>query len=421
MSAQRTSMNQRDTYRMIDKLLSGTFASEDDMLRAFVKDVVDQPELRIAGGRVWELHDTEDSYTLLFQNGDVEHIPDGYTIPIAEQPVFTQLADKRSITNIETDELLLEKGIELYSATGVGDIVRRDSGRYYRYVLAFNAPELGQETFSTISIISSATSTALRNMRLKKQEERMKRDLDQASEIQRSLLPDHTLEFFEYSVFGISVPDSVVGGDYFDYLRPTGEDEEERAGIVISDAASKGLPAAVQALFVSGAMRMGIGYHTKISSLITRLNTLIYDTFPFERFVTLCYCELTASKNGLVLYSNAGHCAPIHYKLATKECVQLETTGSILGITPHQKFGVDSVNMQRGDILLLFTDGVLEAQNQQGEQFGNERLEQFLKNHHTENARTFAYNLLEQIQIWSAGAHYTDDKTLIVIKRDSFI
>lgn len=414
---QQAQLSQRETYKMIDKFLSSGFTSTDELFKILITDVCNREEFAITGGRVWEIDELNETYHLLYQYGDVDHIPDDYSIPVKDQPVFTMLAERRSVTNIETDSLLLEKGIRLYSATGVGDMVRLSSGRYYRYVLAFNAPEMKQELFSTITIIGSATTTALRNMRMRSVQEKMKKDLDQASAIQRSLLPDHTLEFSDYSVFGISLPDSVVGGDYFDYLKPTDQEDEDRAGIVISDAASKGLPAAVQALFVSGAMRMGISYHTKISSLISRLNTLIYDTFPFERFVTLFYCELTLSENGLVLYANAGHCSPIHFEASTYECHNLDPTGGILGIAPHQKFQVNSINMKEGDILLLYTDGISEAQNEHGEQFGMRRLKDFLREHRHENSKELAYNLLEDIQKFSIGANYTDDKTLVVIKR----
>ncbi len=414
------SLTQRETYKLIDKLLAGRFEDDESLLKTLVRDLCERPEFKLSGARIWEIDANEDRYNLLFQYGSVAHIPDDYIVRISEQPVFNSLVEKRVVSGTETDSLLREKGITQFAATGVGDIIRRESMRYYRYVLAFNAAEFLQDIGSTMTVISSATTTALRNLAIGRQQAQMKKDLDQASQIQRSLLPDHTLEFFEYSVFGISVPDSVVGGDYFDYLSSTSEDDEERTGIVISDAASKGLPAAIQALFVSGAIRMGIGFQTKITSLISRLNNLIYDTFPYERFVTLCYCELTQSNNGLMLYCNAGHCSPLHYRAERDECVALEPTGSILGISTHQRFRVEGVNLKRGDILLLFTDGVLEAQNEDEEQFGEERLRAFLREHRHESAKVFAYNLLEEVQKFSAHGVYTDDKTLIVIKRDLY-
>ena len=165
---------------------------------------------------------------------------------------------------------------------------------------------------------------------------------------------------------------------------------------------------------------MGSGFQTKITSLISRLNNLIYDTFPYERFVTLCYCELTHSASGLTLYCNAGHCSPIHYKAESGECSSLEPTGSILGIAQHQKFSVEGVNLHRGDILLMYTDGIVEAQNENEDQFGEERIRKILREHTHDSARTLAYRLLEEVQTFSAHGSYSDDRTIVVIKRDRF-
>lgn len=415
-----TGITQREVYKLIDKLLSGHFDSEEELLKTLVRDLCARSEFGLLGARIWEIDDAEYRYNLLFQFGSVARIPDDYGLDISAQPVFNTLSGKRVVVNMETDPLLLEKGITQYAATGVGDVIKRDGASMYRYVLAFNADESESELTSTMTVISGATSTALRNLVLRRQQAKLKRDLDQASAIQRSLLPEHTLEFFEYSVFGISLPDSVVGGDYFDYLTTTADDDEARTGIVISDAASKGLPAAIQALFVSGALRMGSGFQTKITSLISRLNNLIYDTFPYERFVTLCYCELTQSASGLMLYCNAGHCSPIHYKAESGECASLEPTGSILGIAQHQKFSVEGVNLHRGDILVMFTDGIVEAQNENEEQFGEDRIRDILGKHTDESARSLAYRLLEEVQTFSAHGSYSDDRTIVVIKRDRY-
>lgn len=416
-----TGITQREVYKLIDKLLGGHFDSEEDLLKTLVRDLCARTEFGLEGARIWEIDETEDRYAILFQYGSVARIPDDYNVSIVDQPVFRSLAEKRVIIGNETDPLLLEKGITQYAATGVGEVVKRDAHPYTRYVLAFNAAESVSELTSTMTVISSATTTALRNLAMRRQQAKLKRDLDQASEIQRSLLPDHTLEFFEYSVFGISLPDSVVGGDYFDYLTTTSDDDEQRSGIVISDAASKGLPAAIQALFVSGALRMGSGFQTKITSLISRLNNLIFDTFPYERFVTLCYCELTQSQNGLMLYCNAGHCSPIHYRRSSNTCVELEPTGPLLGIAPHQKYRVEGVNLERGDILVLFTDGIPEAQNEHEQQFGEKRIEEVIMAHKDASARTLATMLLEEVQTFSAHGSYTDDRTIVVIKRDRFV
>ncbi|MBS1561320.1 MAG: serine/threonine-protein phosphatase [Bacteroidetes bacterium] len=407
-------LHQRSTYKLIDKLLSAQFKTPFDLLSSLVRDIVESSELVMTGGRVWELEPDADAYALRYQIGEIEFLSEGTRRTVEEMPAMASLVSKKSIIAEAPEED--ERGKRVYSLTGVGDVVKRPSGKLYTYALAFTAHDLNEEFYDTMIVIGSAASTALRNMSAAAHERKLRKDLDQAWEIQRGLVPDHETTFRDYDIYGVSLPDSVVGGDYFDYLRAS-EEETDRLGLVISDAASKGLPAAVQALFVSGALRMGIGYNTKMSALIGRLNTLIYDTFPYERFVSLCYCELTHSENGLVLYLNAGHCPPIHFQAATNTTELLQPTGGILGIVEDQPFRVENINMKPGDVLLMYTDGITEGQNAHNEQFGEARLIEFVKEAGRKPADEIAKLLLERVQTFTIGSAYTDDKTLIVIKR----
>ncbi len=412
-------MTQREIYKFIEKLLSAPFYDEMEMLKALVHFLVEHKDFAVTGGRIWELHPAEDAYSLKYQYGDVEPIPDNYTVAVESQPSFRELSQKRAIMQNETDSLLLEKGITLYSATGTGERIKRPSGMLYHYVLAFNTNSRDQRFFDILAAAGGAASSALRGFNSRIDRKKLLKDLDQARHIQQNLLPEHSMRFHDFQVFGISVPDNVVGGDYFDYLLPGDDKDADRLDIVISDAASKGLPAAIQALFVSGAIRMGVGFETKISSLISRLNSLLYETFPDERFVSLFYCEITRSTNGLVLYANAGHCSPLHYCAALKTWSRLNVTGSILGVLPEQRFYVENINMAPGDVLIMFTDGILEAQNAGGELFGEERIASLLAKHASESAKDIATQILANVQVFQESASYTDDMTLIAVKREA--
>lgn len=409
--------SQRDTFKLVETLSHGKFHSETALLKALVKHIVDDGSFEITGGRVWELNPQDKTYKLNYQYGNLKKIPKNYSIQISEHPVFSKLLTERTILQRETDNTLREKGIEVYSATGVGEIVRLKNGKYFKYALGFSAPQILQSFFETLSIISSVASVALRNLSSQALQKRMQHDILKASEIQRSLLPEHYMEYKDYKIFGACIPDAEVGGDYFDYLKSSDE-EEDNLGIVVCDAASKGLPAAIQALFVSGAMRMGRGFTPKISQLMSHINTLVFDTFPYERFVTLFYCELTSSKNRLVLYANAGHCAPIHFKPSRDRITMLNATGGLMGIMQYQRFEVENIIMDPGDVLVLYTDGITEARNETGELFGENRLIDIIKNNHLEKPDTIAYKILQEVQTFASEHGYTDDRTLVVIKRD---
>jgi sigma-B regulation protein RsbU (phosphoserine phosphatase) len=411
------SINQREIYKLVEKITTGNFDNEIDFLKHLVCEIVNNEQFEIIGGRIWEANISDNTYILRFQHGNVQKIPDNYAVKIEDQPILRELAEKRTTLNREIDPLLIEKGIVIYSVTGVGEIIKTQKGKFFKYVLGFNANEILQSFYEVLSVISSFATITIRSLSSQEQQKKFQRDISKASEIQRSLLPEHYLEFQDYKIYGVCIPDSEVGGDYFDYLK-SNDDEEERIGIVISDAASKGLPAAIQALFVSGAMRMAQAFTPKISTLFSRLNTLIYETFPYERFVTLFYCELTLTSNRLVLYANAGHCAPIYYRRDKDSHEFLEPTGGLLGIVKNQKFNVENIIMRPGDILAIYTDGISEAIDANGNFFGEERLVQLIRKYKDIDAKSIALHIIEEVQKFATGKEYTDDRTLVVIKRD---
>ena len=173
----------------------------------------------------------------------MEFLGEGTRRTVQEVPAMIELAARKTVVAMVD----AEQGRRIYSLTGVGDTIKRPSGPLYKYALAFTARELNEEFYDTMIVVGSAATTALRNMQASQRELRMRKDLDQAWEIQQGLVPDHAATFHDFDIYGISVPESIVGNDYFDYLYPP-EEETTRLGLVISDAASKGLPAAVQAL-----------------------------------------------------------------------------------------------------------------------------------------------------------------------------
>lgn len=408
-------MTQRDILRIVNKYISGQFVSEMDLLISLVREIVDRSDFNITGARIWRVDPTESSYVIAYQHGALQSIPDDYTLAVAEYPVFKTLPERRTGTFHETDEVLRASGTSLYSVTGIGSIVKRHGIKLCEYAIGFSADVFADDFVHTINVIRNAVNVRMKEIHNEKEHEIIEKDLKQAWDIQRQLLPDHARTFHDYELFGISLPDRVVGGDYFDYLQAA--QFEERLGVVISDAASKGLPAAIQALFVSGAIRMGVGFDTKISSLIARVNTLLCETFTYERFVSLCYIELTTSKNGLVMFANAGHCLPLHYRSRTKSFYELPPTGTVLGIMPDQRFGVENINMMHGDILCLYTDGIVEAQNSKSKQFGEQRLRSIIRKHAHRPARDIANICIEEVERFSVSSTYTDDKTIVVIKR----
>ncbi len=408
-------MQLRKLYRTIETIAYQQFDTEEDLLKHVLREIVQNEEIHIKGGRSWKFEPKTGTYMLIHQEGQVQPIESNYRIKVKDYPIFLELAKLRTVLANEQDQYLRKQGIDHYSATGIGDKVQWRGHTLYRYVLAFNSDHLNETLTSTLNIISAALSSVLRSRKLERRAKVIEKDLDKASEIQRSILPQHEMLFHSYELYGVSVPHQVVGGDFFDYLQVEGD--TERLGVAIGDATSKGVSAAVQALYTSGALRMGFEYQTKISSLLSRVNKLLHKTFSEEHFVSLFYAELTDDKNGLVLYANCGHNNPVLYRAKTQHKEFIEATGQMLGPFLNVSFKTENFHMNTGDILLLYTDGISEATNEQGEFFGEDRIARFLHDNALRSAKEITQALMQEAQQFNSLGTQSDDKTIVTIKR----
>lgn len=408
-------MDQHKLYRTIKLLGEAKFRNEVEMLGHILQSIIQGEEFPIKGGRIWKLDPTNGTYRLVSQFGEMEPIKKNFRIRVRDYPLFVQLPKKGTVIASETNKYLRQKGIRNYSATGVGQKVQWKENTLYQYVIGVNADILKQDLVFALNIIGHAVTAALQSRRIESKAKHLERDLDQAREIQKSILPEHELRFHAFDLYGVSLPDRVVGGDFFDYLQTS--DDKDRLGVVIGDAASKGLSAAAQALYVSGALRMGVEYQTKLSTLITRINHLVNRTFTAEHFISMFYAELTSADNGLVFYVNAGHSNPILLHASTDIAEPLRASGQIIGPFPNEKYSAEYALMLKGDLLLLYTDGITEAMNEQKEMYGEARLISKLREHRSRTPREICQLILEDVQVHNKLQEYSDDKTVVVIKR----
>ena len=408
-------MDQHKLYRTIQLLGETKFRTEEQLLGHVLESIIKNEDIPIRGGRIWKLEPAGGSYRLLRQFGEMEPIDANFRIRVADYPLFLQLPRKGTLIGKESHPYLLRKGIKTFSATGVGERVEWKGYELYQYVIAITAAYLKRDMTYALNIIGTALNSVLKNRRVESKARLLEADIDKAREIQKSILPEHELKFHNYDLYGISLPDRIVGGDFFDYLQASGD--KERLGVVIGDAASKGLSAAAQALYVSGALRMGVEYQTKIGSLITRVNTLVNRAFSAEHFVSLVYAELNSSDRGLVIYVNAGHSNPLILRADTNDVETIAATGQIIGPFPREIYHSDFTILNKGDLMLMYTDGIVEAANEQGEMYGEARLVHTLKQHRKRNPREICQRILEEVQTFNKMAEYSDDKTLVAIKR----
>ena len=235
----------------------------------------------------------------------------------------------------------------------------------------------------------------------------------QAASIQRSLLPGRAPIFADYDIAAVSLAAEEVGGDFFDFL-PMG-DREESIGLLIGDASGHGLPAALVARDVVVGLRMGMEKDKRIAPTLERLNRIIHRGGPSSSFVSLFYGELEA--NGNLFYVNAGHRAPMLLRGGRQDPLELESGDIVMGPVPDARFKRCFVHVDRGDCLVLYTDGVNERQETDGGLFGTERMIDVLREVRDEPSQAIVDALLGAAARFGDGTPWSDDASVCVIKR----
>jgi phosphoserine phosphatase RsbU/P len=410
-------MEQKKLYRTIETVASKDFTSDEELLVEICKLIFQNEAKLLNGGRIWKLDPQKKAYRLLFQTGKVGKIKDSFFILIKNYPFFDKMTQERTILADETDKVLIQKGIHKYSATGIGKKIKLDDKRYYEYLLAVNSSMIGDDLRDTLNIVATVLTSKLNERYLSQSRKNLIADIDKAKEIQRSILPEHEYRFHMYDIFGITLPAQIVGGDFYDYLK-IGE-SEDRLGLVVGDAASKGFGAAAEAMYISGAIRMASNFQIKISPMMAHMNQLVNKIFADDKFASLFYGEISNDKKGLFLYANAGHNPPMFYRKKFNEISFLNSTGPLLGPAPNAKFETDHVNFRNGDVLVIYSDGVVEAANDKYDFYGEERLGICIMENINCTPKEIAALILEDVLKFSTtGSQYQDDKTIVIIKRN---
>jgi phosphoserine phosphatase RsbU/P len=233
-------------------------------------------------------------------------------------------------------------------------------------------------------------------------------ELQQAREIQQSLLPKEMPQIRGFEIDGAWEPARVVGGDYFDVIKLS----DTRLGVCIADVVGKSVSAALLMANVQASVRAFASESASPSSLCARVNSVLCANIASGKFVTLFYGVLDAEQN-LLTYTNAGHPHPIFIG-TLGESRELENGGAVLGVFPQWKYEDSVLHLEPGGRLLLFTDGITEASRQDGEEFGEERLTSLLRTHAAKSASELKAALLAEVRSFCAS-QFSDDATLIVV------
>jgi sigma-B regulation protein RsbU (phosphoserine phosphatase) len=242
----------------------------------------------------------------------------------------------------------------------------------------------------------------------------MKRDLEIAREIQSWLVPSQAPEVAGADIAFATRPQNSVAGDYYDAFYPDPQNPE-RLVVVIADVAGKSVPAALLMATLQASLRTIAGEGAPVAELVTRLNRYASAySLDGRRFTTAVLCEYEPVSRRLT-YVNAGHNAPI-LRRANGALEKLETGGLPLGIKVDAAYQTASLELRPGDALILFTDGVIEAFNASGEEFGNERWLQTIRGLPDWNGHLCLKYLMERVDQFVGATRQADDITCMVFR-----
>jgi serine phosphatase RsbU (regulator of sigma subunit) len=266
-----------------------------------------------------------------------------------------------------------------------------------------------------VTLVANQTALAIINARLRAQDlerQKMARELEIARDIQRNLLPQEEPVVPGLDISAISQPARQVGGDYYDYI----QFEDGRLAMVIADVSGKGVPAAILTASIRGSLRLEStrGAQEDVAKTVEALNKWTCLDASNNMFITLAYVRYDPEQRTLS-WTNAGHVYPLLFK-QDGTIVELEKGGCFLGIMDFLEYESETIAVENGDILVLFTDGLPDTHNSQQETFGQERLtEVVLQNRHL-SASEIKDELYEATIEFRGSTDQFDDLTIIVAK-----
>ncbi len=282
-----------------------------------------------------------------------------------------------------------------------------DPGREYIAAFGIEGDADTNEVMLTLNSLRYAIAHRLKELSFEGQ-------LREARDIQVSLLPKHPPQFSGYEMAGKSIPADEVGGDIFDYLDLG---SEHLMGVAIGDASGHGLPAALQARDVVTGLRMGVEKDLKVTAVMRRLNSVIHRSGLTSRFISLFYCEIERSGN--VVYVNAGH-DPVLLLRRGGGHELLGSTGMVMGPLENVQYRRDIIRMEEGDVLVLYTDGMVERLDPAShEEYGLTRLQESARRH-LESGSTMSElvdRILQDVHAWGQGTSWADDATVVCVRR----
>ena len=272
---------------------------------------------------------------------------------------------------------------------------------------------------------NSMTEHLERLIVVEKEKERLQSELEIAKEVQYQLFPKAVPTLRTLELTGTCLPARMVSGDYYDFLCL----QNNTVALAIGDVAGKGISAALLMASIQSIIRTqlsagipamaaaaGNGHahaHFSTSHIVSQLNKQLYANTSPEKYATFCFALYDEESKSLC-YTNAGHLPPI--LLRNGQATLLEVTGTVVGAFPMSRYEEKTLQLVSGDVLLAYTDGVTEPENEYGEEFGVDRMVELLIRHQDSEAHEISARIMEAVQNWNHAAELPDDMTLLLAR-----
>jgi phosphoserine phosphatase RsbU/P len=280
-----------------------------------------------------------------------------------------------------------------------------------------------------IAELSTSFNTMTQNLErllvVAKEKERMQAEIEIARGVQDQLYPKAPPVFESLRVLGSCSPARMVSGDYYDYQLVDG-----RLAIAIGDVAGKGISAALLMATIQAAMRMELRSTTELAAemaapsmnglrfstarMVSELNQQLHATTSPEKYATFFFA-IYDQATGLMTYTNAGHLQPVLFRDGV--ATLLDVNGTVVGAFPFSKYEESKLELRSGDLLVCYTDGVTEPENEYGEMFGEERLIELVAKNADRNESKIIESVMESVRQWTGVPELSDDMTVLLVRK----
>lgn len=245
--------------------------------------------------------------------------------------------------------------------------------------------------------------------------ERMAKELEIARRVQMSLLPKSSPTASGYDIAGTCIPAFEVGGDYYDFVNLGGK----KIGIAIGDVSGKGVPAAIYMTLTKGILQSHAEENISPKKVLSKVNSLMYRTIDRNSFVSMFYAILDLESKRIT-FSRAGQCPVIVAQRFNEKGTFLTPKGMALGLEVGKVFDSvleeQEVELNSGEVLVFYTDGFTEAMNEEGHEFGEERLVESIARHRGKSANEIINAICRDVEVFTKGWQQHDDMTMVVVK-----